>query len=213
MTNRTYILPLWLRIWHWLNALLMILLMVSGASLHFTDPSLPLMPFEMARTVHNVSGITLSVLYIMYLLWNAHTGNWRQYVPDLGKLVDNINRQNAFVARGIFKGEPPPVVPTPEQKYNALQQITYLLVMYVAMPLLVITGIAFLFPELAPETLFGFYGLVTVAVSHYVVGFLLVMFMLGHIYMGTMGVTASAGFKMMINGWHDHPPHKTEKKE
>ncbi|CCQ73592.1 cytochrome b/b6 domain-containing protein [Magnetospira sp. QH-2] len=211
MTDRTYILPLWLRLWHWSNALLMLLLMISGAALHFTDSPVPILPFELARTVHNVAGIVLAVLYALFLLWNAQTGNWRQYLPDLGNLADNINRQNAFVASGIFKGEQPPVLPTPELKYNALQQITYLLVMYGAMPILTITGIAFFFPELVPETLFGFYGLVPIAVGHYVIGFLLSMFMLGHIYMGTMGITASAGFKMMITGWHEHPPHPLNK--
>jgi thiosulfate reductase cytochrome b subunit len=204
MTDRTYILPVLLRVWHWLNALLMILLMISGVGLHFTDLSVTIMSFELSRTVHNVAGISLCVLYHLYLLWSLHTGNWRQYVPNWNGLIANIDRQNDFVLRGIFKGEAPPVLPTPEQKYNAIQQIAYLVVMFGAMPLLMITGIAFFFPELVPETLFGFYGLVPIAISHTVLGFFFAMFTLGHIYMGTMGVTVGAGFKMMITGWHDH---------
>ncbi len=213
MTNRTYILPLLLRIWHWSNALLMILLMISGINLHFSYLPVTIMSFELSIAVHNVSGITLSVLYILYLLWNGYTGNWRQYVPKLNGLTDNINRQNYFVMRGIFKGDPPPVLPTQEHKYNVVQQITYFLVMYGAMPLLIITGLVFFFPEVAPESLFDFNGMVLVAISHYVTGFVFVMFMIGHIYMGTMGITVSAGIKMMITGWHDHHSRKIQKND
>jgi len=208
MVERIYIIPLWLRLWHWTNATLMILLMASGFSLHFSDPGLPLIPFETARTMHNISGIALTVLYAAYLVWNTASGNWRQYVPAMKDLVSGLNAQNAYVALGIFKGEPPPTAPTPEKKFNVLQQATYLLVMYVAMPFLIVTGIAFFFPEWAPEQLFGMDGLLPLAVAHYVIGFLLTLFLLGHIYMGTMGTTPLAGFKMMITGWHDeHPGH------
>jgi thiosulfate reductase cytochrome b subunit len=208
MASRVYIIPLWLRLWHWTNAALMILLMASGFSLHFSDPDLPLIRFDIARTIHNVSGIALTVLYLAYLVWNTVSGNWRQYVPAASELASGLNAQNAYVASGIFKGAPPPTVPTPEKKFNVLQQATYLLVMYVAMPFLIVTGIAFFFPELAPERLFGMDGLLPLAVAHYVIGVLLSLFLLGHIYMGTMGTTALAGFKMMITGWHDeHPGH------
>lgn len=207
MTERVYIVPGWLRLWHWTNAALMLLLMASGFSLHFADPGLPLIPFDVARTLHNVSGIALAVLYAAYLVWNAVSANWRQYVPSPKELVSGLNAQNAYVAVGIFKGEPPPVVPTPGKKFNVLQQATYLLVMYVAMPLLIITGIAFFFPEWAPDNLFGVDGLLPLAVGHYVIGFLLTLFLFGHIYMGTMGTTPMAGFKMMITGWHEEHQH------
>jgi len=211
MSERSYIMPVWLRLWHWINALLMIALIVSGASLHFTDSVVPVIRFDIARTVHNVSGITISVLYVAFLVWNSASGNLGQYWPSLKDLVSGLNEQNAYVALGIFKGAPPPVTPTPEKKFNVLQQMTYLLVMYAAMPLLIVTGIAFFFPELAPTQLFGLDGLLPIAVAHYVIGFLLTMFLLGHIYMGTMGITATAGFTMMITGWHDD--HSEEAKD
>ena len=209
MSERHYLIPAWLRLWHWLNAILMIALIASGASLHFSGAYVPLIPFDVARTIHNVSGVSLSVLYLAYLIWNGVSGNWRQYVPSANELTSGLMRQSAFVASGIFKGDAPPVVPSPARKFNVLQQATYLLVMYVAMPLLILSGIAFDFPELAPDRLFGLDGLLAVAVSHYVIGFLIAMFLLGHVYMGTMGTTVSAGFTMMITGWHTEHPDKT----
>ena len=70
MTERVYILPLWLRIWHWTNALLIILLSVSGISLHFADPKVMLLPFSLAQSVHNVAGVALCVTYGFFVIAN-----------------------------------------------------------------------------------------------------------------------------------------------
>ena len=213
MAERVYIMPVWLRLWHWINAILMILLIVSGASLHFTDASVPMIRFDIARTIHNVSGVAISVLYVLFVVWNLVSRNWRQYIPELRGFAANLNEQNVYVASGIFKGAPPPTTPTPERKFNVLQQVTYLLIMYAALPLLIITGIAFFFPELAPAQIFGMDGLWPIAVAHYVIGFLLTMFLLGHIYMGTMGIKPTAGFGMMITGWHEEHSEEAGKKQ
>ena len=203
MAERVYIMPIWLRVWHWLNAIGFLGLIASGISLHFASPgSTILIPFETARIIHNIAGIGVSILYVSYVIANVFTGNGRHYRRSMRGLARELNAQNAYVAVGIFKGEAPPVVPSPERKFNVLQQITYLAVMYLAMPVLVVSGWLFLFPELVPRTLFGVAGLLPVAVTHYVVGFLLTLFLLGHVYMGSMGTTAFAGFRMMITGWH-----------
>ena len=39
------------------------------------------------------------------------------------------------------------------------------------------------------------------------------LFLLGHIYMGTMGITATAGFRMMITGWHEEHSEEAGKKQ
>ncbi|MBL6929055.1 MAG: cytochrome b/b6 domain-containing protein [Rhodospirillales bacterium] len=213
MAERAYIMPIALRLWHWTNALLMILLIISGASLHFTDPVIPLIRFDIARTIHNVSGIGVSVLYIFFAVWNSATGSWRQYIPELKGLKANLDRQNYYVFVGQLKGDAPHVVPTPEQKFNAMQQLTYIGVMYIAMPVVIVTGLAFFYPELAPAQLFGFDGLLPIAVLHYVAGFGLTMFLLGHLYMGTTGTTVAGGFRMMITGWHDEHDEKPENEQ
>jgi thiosulfate reductase cytochrome b subunit len=103
-------------------------------------------------------------------------------VPAAKDLISGLNAQNTYVAVGIFQGAPPPTVPTPERKFNVLQQATYLLVMYVAMPFLIVTGIAVVFPEWAPERQFGMDGQLPLAVAHYVIGFLLALFLLGQLH-------------------------------
>jgi thiosulfate reductase cytochrome b subunit len=202
MTERTYMIPLWLRLWHWTNALLFLVLLVTGVSLHFATPEMPLIPFATARSLHNIAGIAISILYLPLIAANVFTGNGRQYLPRLKGFPGRLKRQQTFYARGIFKGEPHPFPMTPATKFNPLQQITYLAVIYGAMPVLIISGFLFMFPEVLPDRLLGMGGLWPVAVLHYLIGLFLTVFLIGHIYMATIGETVLSDLKMMITGWH-----------
>ena len=66
MTRRTYLISAWIRIWHWTNALLVLVLGVTGMSLHFADPKLPLVEFSLAVRIHNIAGVTLIAAYAGY---------------------------------------------------------------------------------------------------------------------------------------------------
>lgn len=202
-THRIFILPLWIRLWHWANALLIIILTVTGASLHFADPDLPLVPFATAAKIHDIAGLALAALYGFFVIANIISGNWWQYVPKPGGFVERCVRQTRFYCFGIFRGEAHPYPPTKEANFNSLQQIVYWFVMYFFMPLLVLSGLVFLWPDLAPKRVFGMDGLVPVAVLHYLVGLVIVTFMIAHIYLGTTGVKVTSLFKMMITGWHE----------
>jgi len=204
MTERVYLLPCWLRAWHWTNALLIITLAVTGASLHFAGAQMPVVPFSAARAVHNVAGVLLAAAYAFFVVANIVSGNWWQYVPKPGGFWRKVSLQLRFYAWGIFRGETHPYPPTAQNNFNALQQIVYWLVMYLAMPALILTGLMFLTPQFAPDRAFGFDGLLPIAIAHYLVGLVIVSFMLLHIYLGTTGVTVTSLFRMMITGWHEH---------
>ncbi len=202
MTERVYMIPLWLRLWHWSNAALFLILLATGVSLHFATPETPLIPFATARIIHNVAGIAISVLYAALIPANFATGNWRQFIPALKGFMGRLNRQQMFYARDIFQGAPHPYPATPKNKFNPLQQITYLAVIYAAMPVLIVSGFLFMFPEYLPDRLFGMGGVWPVAIIHYLVAVLLTVFLVGHIYMATVGDTVLSDIKMMITGWH-----------
>ncbi|HEY0885529.1 MAG TPA: cytochrome b/b6 domain-containing protein [Ramlibacter sp.] len=203
MADRIYMLPVWLRVWHWTNAALIIALSITGASLHFAGSDLPVVPFRTARAVHNVAGLALAAAYAFFVVANIVSGNWRRYLPKPGGCRRKVITQIRYYLWGIFRGEPPPYPPTPRNHFNALQQIIYWMVMYLAVPGVIVTGLIFLLPELAPDRILGLDGLLPVAVAHYLIGFVIVLFMLGHIYLGTTGVTVTSLFKMMITGWHE----------
>lgn len=204
MSERIYMLPLWLRAWHWANAALILLLIVTGGSLHFAQAELPLVPFALAARLHDIAGVSLAALYGFFVIANIVSGNWWQYVPKPGGFVMRCLRQTRFYVWGIFWGEVHPYPPTLAANFNALQQIIYWFIMYFFMPILLLTGLMFLVPEWAPVRLFGLDGLLPVAMVHTVVGLVITLFMIGHIYLGTTGVRVTSLFRMMITGWHEH---------
>jgi thiosulfate reductase cytochrome b subunit len=204
MSERVYLLPLWIRLWHWTNALLIITLTVTGVSLHFADPKGWQIEFSLAARIHDVAGIALIAAYTFFFVGNLISGNWWQYVPKPPGILERCWRQTRWYSYGIFRGEPHPYPVTLEQNFNALQSLIYWGVMYLLMPVLLLTGLVFLLPQFAPDRLFGFDGLLPVAVLHYISGTAVVMFMIAHIYLGTTGSTVTSMFRTMITGWHEH---------
>jgi thiosulfate reductase cytochrome b subunit len=204
MSERIYLLPVWLRLWHWTNALLIITLTVTGISLHFADPGLMLVPFAWAARIHNFAGVSLACLYSFFVIANIVTGNWWQYVPKPPGIMARVWKQTVYYGYGIFVGAPHPFPPTKEVNFNALQAIIYWFIMYIVMPTVVASGLVFLYPQFAPDKLFGLDGLLPIAMVHYLAGTVIVTFMIAHIYLGTAGVTVTSLFKMMITGWHEH---------
>ena len=204
MTKREYLIAPWIRIWHWSNALLITTLGVTGMSLHFASPELPLVDFALAVRIHNSAGVLLIAAYVFFVIANVVSGNWWQFVPKPPGIFQRILVQARWYAIGIFRDEPHPHEPSPAEHFNALQAITYWKVMYLLMPVILITGLIYLYPEFAPVSLLGFDGLLPIAMIHYLAAVAILLFMLSHIYLGTTGKTVGQMFKMMFTGWHEH---------
>ncbi len=203
--KRLYLYPVWLRIWHWSNSLMYILLIISGISMHYASLDNPVIPFNTARLLHNTAGIILSILYLGFLLGNLFTGNGKHYLPKLKRLITRLVIQSKYYLYGIFLSKPHPYHVSKELKFNPLQQITYIFIMYLMTPILVITGLLLIFPELAPPSFLNAGGIWPMALLHSITSFFLTLFMFGHIYLGTTGTTISSNFKDMITGWHSIP--------
>ncbi|MEJ5245384.1 MAG: cytochrome b/b6 domain-containing protein [Bacteroidota bacterium] len=208
--RKVYMYPRWLRFWHWINAVLFFLLILSGVSMQYSDTSSLLMPFEYAIVTHNVCGILLSAVFLYYLFFNIKTRNYKQYIPQLRGAKEMYLKQMRYYLYGVFKGEPHPFETTPENKFNPLQRLTYFFIMFLAVPGIIITGWLLMFPELAPEQIMGMGGVWPMALLHITIGFFLNLFFIGHIYLATHGETVSSNFKSMVNGWHLHFEHNNE---
>ena len=203
MSERIYLLPVWLRVWHWTNAVLMLVLAATGASLHFAGANAMLVPFSLAAKIHDIAGVCLIATYAFFVVANIVSGNWWQYVPKPPGVLARCWRQTVFYCWGIFRGEPEPYPPSKEANFNPLQAIVYWSVMYLLVPVVILSGVIFMFPHLAPEKAFGLDGLLPVAMVHYLSGAAVVLFMISHIYLGTMGARPTSLFKMMFTGWHE----------
>ncbi len=203
MSERFYLLPVWLRLWHWTNALLIITLAVTGISLHFASPARPLIEFSLAVRIHNIAGVSLVCLYAFFVVTNALSGNWWQYVPKPPGILQRCWLQTRYYCWGVFKGEREPFPVTKETNFNALQAVTYWFVMYIVLPVIIVTGLLFLYPTLAPTEMFGMDGLLPVAMLHFLAAAFVILFAIAHIYLGTMGSKVTSLFKTMITGWHE----------
>ena len=202
-TKRIYLYPKWIRLWHVTNALMFLALIVTGISLHYSSVDNSLIPFQTSVGIHNICAIILSVNYGVYVIGNMITGNGRYYRKWRKNLWPKLWKQFVFYAVGIFKDEPHPFPITKKQKFNPLQKISYVLAMYFGMPLLIISGIGLMFPERISTTIFKISGLLFYDVLHIVVGFVLSIFLVIHLYTCTLGDKPGTLFKSMVNGYHE----------
>lgn len=204
-----YLYPKWLRAWHLLNAVLFIILIVTGLSMQYTDTenSAYVVGFAKAVKWHNYSAFILTANYVIFILGNAFTGNGKYYRIKKENFAGDLMKQLKYYAFGMFRGEKHPFPVTVERKFNPLQKFSYVLAMYLGMPLLIISGFVLLFPELAVDNVFGMSGLVLNDVLHITTGFILSIFMIIHIYTCTLGSKPSSLFFGMISGYHRSDDH------
>ncbi len=191
--------PLWLRCWHWSNAVLFVTLLITGFTMHYSKPA-PSLGFRGDVLIHNAAGILLTLLYCLFLYGNLRLGNGRYYKIVAGDIEPGLIRQASYYLWGIFVGSPHPYPHSHERKFNPLQKLFYLVVMYVLFPILTVTGWALLFPDRLPAEMFGAPGIGLWALAHTYTGFFLSLFMVVHVYLGTTGPTLGTLFRFMWFG-------------
>lgn len=200
--EKLYLYPVWLRIWHGINALCIVVLILSGISLHYAGRSFLLIDFQSAITMHNLAGLLLSVNYLIFVSGNILSGNGRYYRIKVQGLSERIIKQIKYYVSGMFKGESAPFPVSVKRKFNPLQKYAYIFIMYVILPLLIISGIALLFPEIIIDQIFRVSGIMVTAVLHGIMGFLVFVFLLVHLYVASMGKSPVQNYKSIITGWH-----------
>jgi len=204
-----YLYPKWLRIWHVFNALMFLILLVTGLSMQYTDKENVsyIVGFAIAVKWHNFAALALTINYILFVLGNLLTHNGRYYKIEKENFMDDLLKQLKFYAFGMFRGEKHPFPVTEKRKFNPLQKVTYVLAMYVALPLLIISGVGLLIPEITIKNFLGVSGLILTDILHITMGFFLTVFMVIHIYTCTLGAKPTSLFWGMISGYHHSEDH------
>lgn len=197
-----YLYPIWIRIWHMTNAILCLILIVTGLSIQFSNPG-TIVKFKAAVSVHNIAGILLTVSYVMFFIGNLFTQNGVHYLIIVKGFLARLMSQMRYYTVGIFRNEQPPFPVTMESKFNPLQQFSYVLVMYLFAPIVILTGLGLLYPNFVVLDIFGVSGLNLTDLLHITAGFLISVFMCIHIYFCTIGKSPVSNFKSMINGYHE----------
>lgn len=204
-----YLYPKWIRAWHVLNAVLFLILIVTGLSMQYTDKQqyTLVVGFAKAVRVHNFAAVFLTINYIVFVAGNTFTKNGNYYKVERKGLVSELITQMKYYAWGMFRGEKHPFPVTEERKFNPLQKFSYVLAMYVAVPLVIISGIGLLFPEITVNKFFGVSGLIYTDILHITMGFFLSVFMVIHIYTCTLGSKPTSLFRGIITGYHISDDH------
>ncbi len=204
MSVRVMIFKRFERIWHWAQAGLILVLLFSGFEIH---GSYDFQGFEDAVTMHRTAAWSLVTLWIFAIFWHFTTAEWKQYVPTLKK-VDAMVR---YYLLGIFIRAPHPFRQTMLRKHNPLQRLAYLFLWVVISPIIWLTGWAYLFyANWGDWGLDQYLALEQVAFFHAIGAFMMLVFLIAHIYLITTGRTVWAHMKAMITGWEEIDPEHEE---
>ena len=203
MNKGIYLYPVIIRIWHLLNAIFIISLIISGVSMQYSDPAQPFLRFDIAVTMHNISGIVLAMNYLLFIIGNTISGNAKQYTIRLDGIVSRLNKQFRYYTVGLFKGGEAPFPVTKKSKFNPIQQVTYFLMMFILMPVLFISGLSLLYSGTIIRQLLGVKAFFYTDILHMAIGFLLSIFLIIHLYFCTVGTKPLSNFKSIITGYHE----------
>jgi thiosulfate reductase cytochrome b subunit len=201
MAEKIYLYPLWVRLWHLANAVLCLVLIISGVSMQFSEPDRTLVRFDIAVTLHNSAGLLLFINYLFYIITNRLSGNWKFYKFSRKNYINNLIVQFRYYTSGIFKRVKAPFPVNHDRKFNPLQHFAYIIIMYFMVPVVLITGAGMFFPELVISKIFGVSGLFLTDLLHIIVGVIISMFLIVHVYFCLLGTSVVASFKSMISGW------------
>lgn len=189
--------PAWVRFWHWVIAILFVILVFTGVVLTYSSSQFALMDYGLADTLHQVTGILFSILVVLFGVVALISGYWRRYQRRWQNLSARIRRFSGYLVRGVPDAgdEGPSRIELSRGFLILIQQWLSILSLLVLSPLLIVTGLVLLYPELLPEQVAGLGGLWPFALGHYWVGLIGALFLLFHVYIGTI-----SGLKRMILG-------------
>jgi len=202
---KVYLHPLPIRIWHWVNALAFIILIVTGAQVRFGNV-MHLFSFETAVTIHSLTGFILVGNYFIWLVYYLLTGNIKIYIPPLNHPVEFAKKaivQAKFYGGGIMVGSHNPHHSTPDHKFNPMQQVSYLMIMVLLIPLQLITGLLLWDPKLFSPIINVVGGIQIIDIVHVLLWIFFSAFIIVHFYLATLGHTTWAHIIAMFTGFEE----------
>jgi len=207
--ERVYIYKLYERFWHWTQAFLVFFLALTGFEIH---GSFSFFGFEMAVNLHNKAAWAFMILTVFTIFWHFTTGEWRQYLPT----TQNLRAQAEYYIFGIFRNAPHPTRKTVLSKLNPLQRLVYLSLKILVFPVMIASGLAYMFyryPSQGEIKELGLQELEKVAFIHILGAYILIAFVVVHLYLITTGTTLTSNLKAMLTGWEDLEKNNDNSKE
>lgn len=208
MSTKVYIYKSFERFWHWIQAFLIFFLAATGFEIH---GSYVFFGYQNAVEYHNIAAYAFIILIVFAIFWHFSTGEWKQYLPT----VRNLRAQVNFYLLGIFKNAPHPTKKSVLSKLNPLQKLVYLGLKILVIPVMVLSGLLYMYyryPQQAGIEGLRIESLAPIAIIHSAGAFLLIAFIITHLYLITTGHTVTSNLKAMITGYEDIEEENYEEK-
>jgi formate dehydrogenase gamma subunit len=207
--KQVYVYKAFERFWHWMQAILIFFLAFSGFEIH---GSYTFFGFQDAVKYHNIAAYMLIVLIVFAIFWHFSTGEWRQYVPSFNNIAAQLN----YYIFGIFKNAPHPTKKTVLTKLNPLQKLTYFGLKILVIPVIVTSGLLYMlyrYPQRHGIESLNIESLELIAIVHTIAAFMLVSFIITHLYLITTGEKVTTNLKAMLTGYEELDEHPDEAKK
>jgi thiosulfate reductase cytochrome b subunit len=199
MKKKVYIYRAFERFWHWTQAVLIFFLAFTGFEIH---GSINFFGYQNAVKYHNTAAYAFIVLIVFAIFWHFATGEWKQYIPTF----KNMKAQIFYYLFGIFSNSSHPTKKTVLSKLNPLQKLVYFCLKILVIPVMVISGLLYMFyryPQQGVIEGLNIKSVEVIAVFHTAGAFLLIAFLIVHLYLITTGVTVTSNLKAMITGYEE----------
>ena len=206
--REVYMYSVYERQWHWLQTAVIFGLLITGLIIHKPD-MFSMFYFSGVVFFHNAFALILLVNAALAAFYHLASGEIQQFLPTPHGFFNDMFAQAKYYLWGIFKGEPHPFEKTRNRKLNPIQQMTYFGLLNVLLPLQIITGTLMWGAQHIPSVTDLLGGLAFLAPIHTLISWLLVSFIVMHVYMTTTGHTPLANIRAMMMGWDEVEVHET----
>lgn len=202
--HKLYINPLPVRIWHWANAVGFVLLIATGVQIRYLD-LIQVVPFRTAVVAHNWVGFVLIANFFLWLGFYLFTDKIKVYHPELSptKYFRDSFRQLQFYGYGIFRGRPNPHHVNAYRKFNALQSMSYQIIMLLVVPIQFFTGVLLWDVARFSSMVEMLGGVRVVDTVHVLIFIVFTGFIFIHSYLASLSQAPWAHFKAMITGYEE----------
>lgn len=190
------------RVWHWLNAILVFVLILTGIELRFTDVKI-FSNYGFVVALHKYAGYLLALSYLFWIAAYQLMGGFAAHYLVSVKDVRSLPSQVLYYLYGCFRAGPNPFTATAETRFNVLQKFAYSFIMFIAMPVIIISGIIFGNIMDLYRIVHQLGGLRIIDGIHVVSAHVFVVYLLVHVYMATLGKNIFSHTKAMLTGHED----------
>ncbi|MDT8319335.1 MAG: cytochrome b/b6 domain-containing protein [Xanthomonadales bacterium] len=199
-----YLHTLPVRVWHWINAICFVLLILTGLQIRYLDV-FNVMSFEAAVNLHNWTGFVVIAAWFLWLFSYLFSDRITNYHPDLNarSFFERFIHQIEYYSYGMFKGEEKPHQVQPYDKFNPMQKLTYQVVMFIACPIIFVTGLMMWDVSMFAGSIELLGGIRVVNTIHVLLFIVFTGFIIVHAYMGSLGQKPSSHFKEMFTGYEE----------